>query len=916
MNMLRCFCGGIRRLAGKYVFSWSDQPTLRVTLLRWVTLILYGWLAALVVYPLLPLLTHIRPEEWLPLGGHPGLYYFLMLTYALVAVLLVLYLQSTFFIRLPRKQFKRGYCIDLQGWLRYPTLHLSVIGGLGFLGYLGSVSDSQVRSAFIFGITNESGMPLRDYGGLILFLMWYSLFQVLSSESNQVLDLSGSEPQGEAIDLETCSDSVFKEWLEAEGPAERIDFMDREPYVKRIKERLCTSHNSQREKIKGQVILGDFGSGKTTIVRMVEHRLPSEWIVSHFDCWQRSAQPEELAAQFMEQIVHDVGQHIEAASLARLPDAFANALYGSSHWFNLLNVTLRPKVPEVVVQSLNDLLFSNNRKLLIVVENVDRNSDSDLFVDVISAILDKMRVNSDSQIQFIFSASEKYVKSESIYRIADYKEEVDTFLPIDIILRFITFCFSESLDGLPNGEKIVLPYLPENITLADASSTSSVSVGRALDLLPYDKDSWKARLGQKPVGHIVLLSLSHVLSNPRIMKHVLRKTYNLWSSSLEGEINLLDLLLYVTSIEDGKLKDRLNNYPREAYDASKGSPFHYFKNDSIKNDEETGEPPFREVLANYIYNGYIYNGQPTRARISQPFIYVNGYGDTVYRKYVSLLKKQSVTPSHISDQHLIRSYISANSPSSTESAVRKSLELFVDNFSIYSNTIETMSKCYYVSTGQLYQYTSNVIKYGGMKYCYESDPPYQELLKLCYKLINMNRDGVEQDISLLESRLSESLEYLYHRRKFRILLYIVKVGLIKDAGGNYYDVLIRPFTRILDKFSPEIIEYQISRNEVEILEVLSEYEDLLMRLESKVYYIKSEVIKKSCHLFLTFLGASLRFYQGVNIIEKIVNNDSSNFRHVVYIIYKTIGTEINSEIEHEAWIQVQRFQSLSEFETE
>ena len=298
MNIFRCFFGGIRRLTGRYVFLWSDQPALSVTLLRWSTLILYGWLAALVIYPLLPSLVYIRPEHWLPLSGHPGLYYFLMLTYALVAALLVLYLQSIFFIRLPWKQFKRGYCIDLQSWLRYPTLHVSVVSGLGFLFYLDginwlqssasslSVVAEQIQLLVTLMATDTPRIPLMDQCGLWVALTLYGLIQVIRTEIKQSSKSDDPKEQTKVIDLASCSDKEFEEWLAVEQPASgSLDFFNREPYVARIKERIEQPlKNGQKENTsgRGQIILGEFGSGKTTIIKMVEKQLPDEWIVSYF----------------------------------------------------------------------------------------------------------------------------------------------------------------------------------------------------------------------------------------------------------------------------------------------------------------------------------------------------------------------------------------------------------------------------------------------------------------------------------------------------------------------------------------------------------------------------------------------------------------------------------------------------------
>ncbi len=854
-NIFRCFCGAVRRLKGKHVFSWPSEPVLLVTLLRWGTLILYGWLAALAVYPLLPLLAYIRPEQWLPLSGHPGLYYFLMLTYALVAVLLVLYLQSTFFLRLPRKQFLCGYCIDLLGWLHYPTLHVSVAFGFTFLFYLNELRLPQDDVSFMLALTEQvklliSGddagtsavMPAMNSGGVVLFLTLYGLIQVIRSEIEQASTSDADEQQTEVIDLASCSDDEFEEWLSTEKPNGKRDFFDREPYVTRIKNRIeqpLKEGQKENDSGRGQIILGEFGSGKTTIIKMVEKQLSGEWIVSYFDCWQRSGNPSELAAQFMEQIIYDVGLQIEVTSLTRLPDSFADALYGSSHWFSPLDAVFRPDTPEEVIQRLNSLLISNNRKLLIVIENVDRNKERDLFIDVIAAILDKLKIEGKNHIQFIFSAYDEYLKSEDIYRIANYKEDVDTTVSPEVLLRFMAFCLKESFAGQKNGNAIVIPYMSKEFSIAGESSKEISAVAEAFGFTPHDAGSLKSRVSGQPVEHQVLEALADVLSNPRTLKFVLRETYHLWKDFLQGEIHLFDLILYMASQQDGVLKDRLKNYPENALDGSQDPPYLNPMRDRLKKktgyqrNHETSQPDLiihyqdlcgnkcsasvefqtkpavvditrdgswnsststgsRDILAHYILNGYLAPGHSSREPLVQPFVSSGGSDDVKYRKYDVILKRKFMGVDDFSDQFFIRNYIDSCGLNYVSQSINNVMDCWLKNLSISYSLTEAMVLYYYQSEKQVIQFFGRALLAFDQKYVHGfGNFIISDLMFICIK----STEGDAKKLQVLVDQVSSSFLKIYKANEYQWGLRVLFKLVIGLNTKSYFNEVVDPIIR-------------------------------------------------------------------------------------------------------------------------
>lgn len=829
-------------------------PSIPITIIRWGTLLLYAWLAVLVVYPVLPWLSYIRPGQWLPLIAHPYLYDGLLLTYALIAAMLVIYLQSTFYLRLPRKRLSDGTRIQVMGFMRYPTLHVSVILGIWTLFYWDGLAEPQYTvnmevtlsdrlKLLILGPTSDIKANRMLYAcGLWAVLIFYMLIQVIRQRIAQSSNGTDSNLETNIVDLAACVPTDFKAWLTSEKSTNgRIDFLDRTPYVERICQRLQVTEQALSED-KGQIILGDFGSGKTSLIEMVEKKLPDAWIVSYFDCWQRSAKPEELATQFMEQIIHDVGQQIEVTSLSRLPESFSQALYGSHHVFGILDAFLRPLNPGVVIEKLNDILKSNGRRLLIVIENIDRNQDNELFIDVMGSILDKLRLSNNSQcIKFIFSGSEQSLSSELIYRIADYKEDLDTSVPPEVILRFMAFCLEETFSK--NGESIIIPYLPQGFSLQHLSQVPDKikKVEAEFYMRPHAPDSLKSRVSGEPVERQVLEALADVLSNPRTLKFVLRETYHLWNDFFKGEIHLFDLILYITSQQDGALKDRLKNYPEDALAGSQDSPYVDPMRDKLRKkadarrNHESSQPDLivryqdaggnkrsvsvecqtkpavvdithesssesstsnrsRETLAHYMLNGYLAPGHSSREVLVQPFVGNGGNDDGIYRKYRVILKRKFMGEDDFHDQFFIRNYIDSCGLKYEKQSITNVMDCWLKNPPIAYSLTEAMTLYYFQSEKQVIQFLRRALLVFDQKYVHGyGNFIISDLMAICIKAT----EGDAKNLQALVGQVIASFKGIYKASEYQWGVRVLFKMVIGLNTNSYFNKVVDPIVSSL-----------------------------------------------------------------------------------------------------------------------
>ena len=914
-----------QRLKKSYIFKFCSRPTLRVTVLRWVTVLLCGWLAALVVYLFLPLIILIRPINLVSLDGYRGWYGALVLTHVLIAVMLVLYLQSKLYIRLPRRTFRYGYCVDIPRFLRYPSLHAAVISGVVLLFCLSDAgldgSHGNNRNMFFAAIEKVTLLFRQDSSdrssdldlsafGLIFFIGVYGVISVVRNETTlrNMNEKKKNLDKKEYRDLLTCDDKEFEGWISSNKTGKYIDFFDRMPYIDRIFRRLQNGISDN----KRQFLSGKFGEGKTTIVELVERKLDDDWVVSWFDCWERSGKAEELATQFMEQIIHDVGQKIDASSLTSLPDSFAHALYGVSHWFSFLDPILRPDIPAEVVAKLDSLLEVNNRKLLIVVENVDRNEERDRFITVIAAMLDKLSGNEDiKNINFIFSADEDLIDTQIVYRISDYMERVETIVTPEVILRFMAMCLKSSLGGKLNGESLMIPYLKQGFTLSNDSDEQIRTIKEAFGFSPNVKnpmtgDSMELR---------VLNALADVLSNPRRLKYVLRHVNDLWASDaskLAGEVNLFDLILYITVSYDDELKKTIQNYPKEILEGNGDSPYssrlrdamnkqsandqksapqskqlmvniidhdnlvgkintesantnglasssitldlQYSSGANFKNAKRSSGSSAREKIAFYLLNGQKSNGTRVRTLLCQPIIDEHGIAEESFRKYRKITDIGQVEGYADSDQVFLRKYINASGAALNTEATKAVLDFAMRNQDIFKSLVNSMTRNYFVSVTELYQFTYNAIVLAHFECPPMTNGPFHSIFGLCFSVINFDRNGGDDHAEAFGVSLMAAFNNLDKQKKYLFLIKMLWTLINSGADRHFSKVAKVVVEKVLKNNLARNIGLHLTENNFCVYDLANEYIYFITILKRAENIFSESMLSQAITIFLNFFG--------------------------------------------------------------
>jgi len=420
----------------------------------------------------------------------------------------------------------------LQGWLIHAIckkFHIKTLTKQPLLHYFKQLKYPSISWLFIFipliyvintGFSNFIDAFVHTCGGMNLSIILFSFSCFSWVKENPISSRQKKNKAQVTVDDLLSDDDMFESWLIDKDPSE-VDLLNRDGYINRIANRIQHEEGGTNEHGHSQVLIGDYGSGKSTIIKLVIEKVKDvkegKWIFSTFSSWGRGDKSHSLIYLLLEQIISDLGKEIEVTSLSILPKNYLAAAYNIHPWFHTLSILNSDQSPEEVLESIDQLLEVNGRELLIVLEDIDRTNSGEGVVNDLFGLFD--RIKKLNNVKFIitigYSSSNDEV-SITIPRIVDAREDLSEADVGSILKLFHAYCMS---DKFTHGKKI----FNENI------------INNTWSLI----DGYKNK--SKPM--YVYEKLKSILSNPRSLKITLKRTFEAWNK-LAGEVNFNDLLIY------------------------------------------------------------------------------------------------------------------------------------------------------------------------------------------------------------------------------------------------------------------------------------------------------------------------------------------------------------------------------------
>lgn len=416
----------------------------------------------------------------------------------------------SFFLRMmrvshPQHKFKTN--------IKYPSLRLTIVGVV--------VIWSCINRAAIGLAVSENAVSIPIY--LAAFAMSAFCFngwlEIRMSKSDRV---DGNHSEGTLNLGDTAVESFdIKKWMIEEEPIfkETSDFFDRSIYVNRIYERLSKVDGKGCNHI---ALVGGYGSGKTSICRLLEERFKEKsFLFVYVDGWGRKDL--SVTGQILELTIDKLSEVIDCSAFNSLPSHYTKALEGSNiKSIKVLTALLgHSSKPEKKLSELDSVLKAINYNVVIILEDFDRNPDSSVCNNQLPALLDRLRKL--QKVSFILSIGPKSSTSGNLERVCSYREDLININPSNLILDLIGQLRKKAWEeGL---------YFSGTF---DDEQRWVMSNRVSEAILNVDFFKFKA-----------LKEASRVITNPRDLKHIVRRTFEIWDK-LKGEVLLEELFLVNT----------------------------------------------------------------------------------------------------------------------------------------------------------------------------------------------------------------------------------------------------------------------------------------------------------------------------------------------------------------------------------
>jgi len=295
--------------------------------------------------------------------------------------------------------------------------------------------------------------------------------------------------------------------------------------------------------LKTIALVGEYGSGKSSILNMVDYYLKPEnraglsqtnendkddfvdqevdIIICRVDGWGFAEG--STAEHILECAVNELGRHVDVSGLRTIPGQYMAAMDSSGNVLLKIIAALATcwKSPLDILKRMDSVLIAIDKRLIIFLEDVDRNKNDAVFFNEIAALLDTLRKL--EQVSFLLAIGQKYDAEEVLIKTAEHVENVPRLNRLDVINSLETFrsvCLEQSK------EKLAL--LPEREEKDRIGWTRNAVIRYAAEIDEKMSD---------PID-----AISELTNNPRVLKHALRKTLTAWEK-LVGEIDFDDLLI-------------------------------------------------------------------------------------------------------------------------------------------------------------------------------------------------------------------------------------------------------------------------------------------------------------------------------------------------------------------------------------
>jgi hypothetical protein len=275
-------------------------------------------------------------------------------------------------------------------------------------------------------------------------------------------------------------------------------------------------------------IVGPYGSGKSSLLNLVQaeaerqdatanRTIPALWFC-RFSCWGVE-KGDSLPQAMLRRVVEELGKRIDCLSVRGLPLDYTKALSKLHSHVEVFFSVAGAGNPDEQLERLSPLLQTVGARLVIALEDVDRNGDG-FDVHQIEGLLTRLRNVND--ITFVISAGQDC--KLDFLRLVEHSE----VLPL-LDAKVADSIISRVVNTLRDDTRVIFP-VPHPEMSPEERRVNEALAARLRSRRGYSQnDDWHRQL-------LVLLN------TPRVFKSAIRRFLRAWEN-LKGEVNDDELLV-------------------------------------------------------------------------------------------------------------------------------------------------------------------------------------------------------------------------------------------------------------------------------------------------------------------------------------------------------------------------------------
>ena len=315
---------------------------------------------------------------------------------------------------------------------RYPPIWISAfLIGFMFTGFI--LYNSKFQLILLLKEFSLVMLPTFSVacGGVLLAFV-YEGFDAIRSSPTKALSRIDTR-RTRARSLSSNNDEDLIAWILDESPIKHPtdDVFDHAIPARRIARLLM------QETPSSIGVIGPYGCGKSSLLNLIEYYLENtndlglcnadpcfsgQIVRCKIDGWGRISGT--AAQKIIALAIAEVRRHVDCMSIVALPENYRNAIAGASSTGGAVLSALLQISHEPVAQlsKLDNILAAANMRLIIFLEDLDRNVGDEIIRDEMPALLDRLRVL--GQVSFVLAIGTDRQFSDVLIRICDHVEAV------------------------------------------------------------------------------------------------------------------------------------------------------------------------------------------------------------------------------------------------------------------------------------------------------------------------------------------------------------------------------------------------------------------------------------------------------------------------------------------------------------